>query len=153
MEAAQQHQQQAQIAIERLAAMAQGLDQVVRQEIRSAFAEEFQMLGVASRRAAEALHSVRRAASVRLALWAVAVITACSAIPVTIARIVLPSRAEVVQARQERDELAATVARLREQGGAIDLRRCGSAGRLCVRVERSGPAYGTHADYLVVAGY
>ncbi len=153
MEAAQQHQQQAQIAIERLTAMAQGLDQVVRQEIRSAFAEEFQTLGVASRHAAEALHSVRRAASVRLALWAIAVIAACSAIPAAIAWTVLPSRAEVAQARQERDELAATVARLREQGGAIDLRRCGSAGRLCVRVERSGPAYGTHADYLVVAGY
>ncbi len=153
MEAAEQHQQQAQVAIERLAAMAQGLDQVVRQEIRTAFAEEFQMLGVASRRAAEALHSVRRAASVRVALWAVAVTAACSAIPVAIAWAVLPSRAELLQARHERDELAATVARLREQGGAIDLRRCGSAARLCVRVERSGPAYGARADYLIVAGY
>ncbi len=153
METVERQQQQAQLAIERLSALAQGLDQVVRQEIRSAFAEEFQMLGEASRRAAEALHSVRRVASVRIALWALAVTSACAAIPAAVAWVVLPSRAELAQMRRERDELAASVAHLRAQGGEIDLRRCGAADRLCVRVERSGPAYGANADYLIVKGH
>ncbi len=153
VEAAQRQQQQTQMAVERLEAMTQGLDQIVRQEIRNAFAEEFQMLGAASQRAAEALRSVRRVASMRIALWAVAVTAACSAVPVAVAWVALPSRADLAQVRRDRDELAAGVTRLREEGGGVDLRRCGAEGRLCVRVERSGPAFGAHADYLIVAGY
>jgi hypothetical protein len=143
----------AHVAIERLSAMAQDLDQVVRQELRSAFAEEFQMLGAASERAAQALHAVRRAASIRVALWAIGVTVACSAIPLAVAWAALPSQAELARMSEERDELAASLARLREQGGKVDLRRCGTAGRLCVRVDRSSPAYGADADYLIVKGY
>ena len=153
LEGLHRQQQQAQDTLERAESLAQGLDQVVRQELRAAFAEEFQMLGEASARAAQALWAVRRAASVRIALWAIGVATACSVLPAALAWSVLPSRAEVARLRRERDLLAASVARLENEGGRIDLRRCGSPSRLCVRVERSGPAYGTHADYLIVKGY
>ncbi len=128
------------------------LDLVVRQEIRGALAEEFQALGAASLRAAEALEAVRRAASVRIALWAVAVVCACSAIPFTIASTVLPSHAELSRMHEEHDRLEASIAILERRGGGIDLRRCGAAGRLCVRVERAAPAYGAQSDYLIVKG-
>ncbi len=142
-----------QAAIERLGVLVEDLERVVRQEIRSAFVEEFQMLGAASQRAAEALHGVRRAASMRIAAWAVALSVACSAIPVVVSWAVIPSRAALAQMRRERDELAASVDRLQLQGGKIDLQRCGVERRLCVRIERSAPAYGPQADYLVVKGY
>ena len=126
------------------------LDLIVRQEIRSALAEEFQALGAAGCRAAEALEGVRRAASVRVALWAVVVVASCSAVPLTLAWAVLPSRAEIARLSAERDRLAASIAELERLGGKVDLRRCGPAGRLCVRVERAAPAYGAHSDYLLV---
>lgn len=142
-----------QAAIERLGAFAEDLDRVVRQEIRSAFIEEFQMLGAASQRAADALNGVRRAASMRIAAWAIALALTCSAIPVAVSWAVMPSRAALAQMRRERDELAASVAQLDQQGGKIDLRRCGVERRLCVRIERSAAAYGPQGDYLIVKGY
>ena len=45
------------------------------------------------------------------------------------------------------------IARLTQQGGHVELRRCGAARRLCVRVDRGAPMYGEAADYLVVKGY
>jgi hypothetical protein len=150
--AAQRDQQQIQSVIEQLHELARDLELVIRQEIRSALAEEFQALGGASSRAAQALEAVRRAASVRVALWAVAVVGACSAIPVTISWTALPSRGELVRMRAERDRLEANIALLEQRGGNIDLRRCGPTSRLCVRVERAAPAYGAQSDYLVVKG-
>ncbi|HTX24833.1 MAG TPA: hypothetical protein VMD03_09265 [Steroidobacteraceae bacterium] len=152
-QAAQRQQQQAQVAIERLAALAQGLDQIVRQEIRSALVEEFQALGSASRGATEALEAVRRTASARVGLWTLGVLLACSTIPIAIAWTVLPSRAELAGMRAERDRLAANIALLERSGGHIDLRRCGPTNRLCVRIERAAPPFGAQADYLVVKGY
>jgi hypothetical protein len=35
----------------------------------------------------------------------------------------------------------------------MELRRCGDAQRLCVRVDRSAPAYGAGADFFIVKGY
>ncbi len=55
--------------------------------------------------------------------------------------------------RAQRDELAAGIARLQAAGGRIEWRRCGATQRLCVRVERTAPAFGDHADFLVVKGY
>ncbi|MGH8149261.1 MAG: hypothetical protein ACRETB_04675 [Steroidobacteraceae bacterium] len=152
-EAAERQQREVEDLLDRLGALAADLDRVVRQELRSAFAEEFQMLGVASERAAQALAAVRRAASVRVAAWAIGVTVVSTIAPAAIAWTVLPSRAEVARLREERDELAASIHTLEQKGGRIDLRRCGRESRLCVRVERAGPAYGAHADYLIVKGY
>lgn len=153
LEAAEHQQRQAQDILERLDALAADLDQVLRQELRSAFAEEFRMLGAASERAAQALDAVRRAASARVAAWAVGVTVVSAVLPAAIAWTFLPTRAEVARLRGERDRLAVTIARLEREGGRIDLERCGAASRLCVRVERTGPAFGPHADYLIVKGY
>jgi len=35
----------------------------------------------------------------------------------------------------------------------VQLRHCGAARRLCVRVDRGAPLYGEAADFLVVKGY
>ncbi len=139
--------------IDELGAVAHRLENVVRQEIRSALVDEFQALGDASHRAAQALGTVRRAASLRIALSAVGVVTVCSMIPLVVAWSVLPSRAELEQLRAERDRLEANVAVLERRGGNVDLRRCGSDSRLCVRIERTAPAYGAQSDYLIVKGY
>jgi len=140
-------------AIERFGSLARDLEQVVRDEVRAAFVEEFAALGQTGRRAAEALEAVRRAASLRLALWAVGVVASCCVIPAAILWTLVPTRADLSRLRAERDALAANVAQLTERGGRIDLRRCGAAGRLCARVDRSAPAYGARGDYFVLSGY
>ena len=144
---------QAEETLERLAATVEDLDVVIRQELRGAFAEEFRMLGEASARASQALSGVRRAASLRIALWAAGVTLACSAVPVAVSWTVLPSRAEVAHLRAERAHLEDGVAHLEREGGEVDLGRCGPRRRLCVRVERSGPVYGADADYFIVKGH
>ena len=135
------------------AALARELGQAVRDEVRAAFLEEFEALGQAGRRAAEALDAVRRVASLRLGLWVIVVVVCCSGIPLAIIRMALPSGAELVLLRRERDALEAQVEQLARRGGRIDLRRCGAGGRLCVRVEPAAPRYGADGDYYVLKGY
>ena len=65
----------------------------------------------------------------------------------------LPSRAEIEGLRAARTELSASLARLAQQGGRMQLRRCGAAARLCVRIDRGAPLYGESADYAIVRGY
>jgi hypothetical protein len=65
----------------------------------------------------------------------------------------LPSPAQIAALRSQHAQLAAAVARLSGGGGRIDLRRCGDASRLCVRIDRHAPAYGEQSDYLIVQGY
>jgi hypothetical protein len=129
------------------------LEQAVRDEVRAAFVEEFEALGQAGRRAAEALDAVRRVASLRLALWVIVVVVCCSLIPLAMVRMALPTRAELIRLRSERDSLKLQVAQLSERGGRIDLRRCGPKERLCARVERAVPRYGADGDYYVLKGY
>jgi len=65
----------------------------------------------------------------------------------------LPTSAEIQALGAKRDELTANIARLARQGANLELRHCGTTQRLCVRVERSAPAYGAAGDFLVVKGY
>jgi hypothetical protein len=110
-------------------------------------------LGSDTRRAAEALQCLRRAANLRAALWTVAVTALCSVIALGEACWVMPSRAEIGALRAKRDELASAVSQLEQRGGRLELRRCGDTSRLCVRVDRKAPVYGETADYFVVKGY
>jgi hypothetical protein len=153
MESVQGQQKLATQALERLSSITEGLDVVVRGELRQAFVEEFQAVRVASREAAEAFQRAGRAANLRLAVWMLAINAALCGVPLIVAASVVPTRAELSALRGQRDELTAGVLRLQQRGGRIDLRSCGEARRLCVRVERSAPAYGLEADYLVVKGY
>ncbi len=153
MESAQAHQKLAETHLDKLRAHTQELDGVVRDEIRRTLVEELQMLSVESRRAAEVLRRIRRGVGLRAALSSIAVAIVCTGIPVALARWFLPSESDVAALRVRRDELTASVAALERRGGRIQLRRCGDTARLCVRVDRSSPAYGEKADYYIVKGY
>jgi hypothetical protein len=153
MESAQAHQKLAETHLERLRAHTQDLDDVVRDEIRRTLVEELQELTAESRRAAQALNRMKRAANMRGLLWSVSAAVLCTIVPGVIARWILPSAAEIAALRAERERLTLSVAGLEQHGGKVEWRRCGDAARLCVRVDRSAPTYGEKADYFIVKGY
>ena len=96
---------------------------------------------------------LQRATAGRLALWSVGVVATCALLPSVLTWMLMPSRAQLAQARQTLAQLSAAVAQLSREGGRIDLRHCGADGRLCVRVDRRAPFYGEDADYMVLKGY
>lgn len=153
MESAQTHQKLAEGHLDALRRHTQGLDGVVREEIRRTLIEEVRSLTMESDRAAQALRRMQRAATFRGVTWNVGAAVLCTAIPAAAARWVLPSATDITALRAQRDELTRTVAQLEQRGGKIEWRRCGDAGRLCVRVDRKAPLYGENADYYVVKGY
>jgi hypothetical protein len=153
MESAQAHQKLAETHLERLRAHTRDLDGVVREEIRRTLVEELQELTAESSRAAQALRAVKRAAGMRGLLLSAAAAALSCAVPFAIARWVLPSPAQIDALRARRDQLAANVSRLEQQGGRIEWRRCGESARLCVHVDRTAPAYGDKGDYFVIKGY
>jgi len=153
MEAAQAQQRLGQESLERLAAHTRDLDAIVRDEIRRTVAEELGGIASESRRAAQSLQSLRRSANVRVLMWTVSIATVCSAVGLGEAYWVLPSRHEMADLRARRDALAANITHLEQYGALLDVRRCGTSARLCVRIDRNAPAYGADADYLVVKGY
>lgn len=153
MEAAHAQQSLAETSLEQLRTYMGGLDSIVRDEIRRTLVEEIQVLGEESRRAAESLRRLGRSANSRMALWSVGLTVVCSVVPMIAQWWFLPSQGEVTSLRSKRDELAASVARLEQRGGRIDLRHCGGTEHLCVRIDRAAPAYGEAGDYFVVKGY
>jgi uncharacterized protein YPO0396 len=153
MEAAQTQQKVAEASLKRLKAVTHELAEIVREEVRRVAAEELQSLAADSKRAAEALREVRRAAGMRVVAWGIGMTALCSAIPLVVACWIIPSRTEIAALRARRDELVTRIENLEERGGRIDLRRCGVGARLCVRVDRKAPTYGEQSDYLIVRGY
>jgi len=110
-------------------------------------------MDAAGLRAADKLSQVHRATAVRFARWTFGLVAVCALVPAILSWLLMPSPAQVLQARQRLDQFAARVELLSQQGGRIDLRHCGTANRLCVRVDRTAPYYGPSADYMVVKGY
>jgi hypothetical protein len=110
-------------------------------------------MDAAGLRAAEKLSQIHRATGMRFALWSFGIVSACSLVPTVLTWMLMPSRPQLTQARQSLDQLSAGIARLSREGGRIDLRHCGEANRLCVRVDRKAPFYGESADYAVIKGY
>jgi uncharacterized protein YPO0396 len=153
MEAAQVQQRLSQESLERLAAHTRDLDTAVRDEVRRTVAEELGTLAAETRRAAESLQRMRRAANLRVFLWSVSVTLISSSVALAEAWWLLPSQREIAALRAHRDVLAAEIVHLKQSGALLDVRRCGDGVRLCVRVDRNAPAYGPRADYLVVKGY
>jgi hypothetical protein len=152
METAERHQKLAEAAIGKLNEQAQGLESVVRDQIRRAVADELKIVQAETQRAVEALQRVKRAANARVTLWTIGLTAISAAIALFIAWRVLPTRAEIAALRTERDELASNVAVLNQRGARADLRLCGTR-RLCVRVDLKAPRYGDSSDYLVIRGY
>jgi len=153
MESAQAHQKLAESNLEKLRVHTQGLDIVVRDEIRRTLIDELQMLTVESKRAAEVLRRIGRGAALRGALWSIAIALLGAGTPVAIMRWTLPSEHEIGLLRTRRDEMISSIATLGRQGGRIEWRHCGEKARLCVRVDRKAPPFGDRADFYVVEGY
>ena len=143
------HAQQSQIhgVLATLDSRSRDFDTTVGEAVQRALADS------AGIRAAEKLSQVHRATGMRFARWSFGVVSACALVPALLSWALLPSRAQVLQSRQALEQLNAGVAQLARQGGRIDLRRCGAAQRLCVRVDRKSPLYGENADYMVLKGY
>ena len=153
MEAAHSHQELVDGSLRQLQAHTRGLDQVVRDEIGRVMSAELAELVDEVARAAEVLRALGRGVRLRAALWS----TLAALVPGIMAALILswwlPSPAQIAALRLQHAQLAAAVARLSGDGGRIDLRRCGDASRLCVRIDRHAPAYGEQSDYLIVQGY
>jgi hypothetical protein len=153
METAHTHQDLIDGSLKRLQAHTQGLDQVVRDEIRRTFIAEFGALIDESARAAEALRSLGRASTLRNAWWSALLGLLPSVAVALLLSWWLPTQSQIAALRIEHQRLSSSIARLADSGGRMDLRRCGESSRLCVRIDRRAPAYGEQADYLVVRGY
>lgn len=153
MESAQAHQKLAESNLEKLRVHTQGLDIVVRDEIRRTLIDELQMLTVESKRATEGLRKIGRGATLRGALWSISITLLGAGIPIALMRWSLPSEHEIGLLRARRDEMTTSIAALERQGGRIEWRHCGEKARLCVRVDRKAPAFGDKADFYVVEGY
>ena len=153
MESAQAHQKLAESQMQKLRDHTRDLDGVVRDEIRRTLVDELQTLTAETARTIHALEKIRRGAGVRTTLGSLGLAVICTIAPIAVARLTLPSAAEVSALQSRHDELTVKVSRLEQRGGRIDLRQCGVALRLCVQVDLKAPRYGDKADYYVVEGY
>lgn len=153
LESAHAQQALAETALEKLSTHAAELAGIAREEIRSTLIEELHALSEDSKRAAETLRRLRHVANLRVALWSLGMAAVSCAVPLCAAWWLLPSRSEVAALSAQRDELETAAKRLRQQGAKMELRHCGNAQRLCVRVDRGAGAFGEAGDFLVVKGY
>ena len=153
LEGAHANQTLAETALEKLRTHVGELERIARDEIRSTMLEELHTVHEDSRRAAETLRRLRHVADLRVALWTLVMAAFACAVPLAAAWWLLPSRDEVAALTERREALEADLARLRAQGALVELRRCGPAGRLCVRVDRKAGAFGEGGEFQVVKGY
>jgi hypothetical protein len=152
METAKSHQKTAEGCLEKLKAHVQGLDAVVRDQIRQVMVEELKTVQAETQGAVTALQALKRAANARVTFWTLGVTAIALGVALFVAWWVLPTPAEIAELRTERDALASNIAVLNQRGARADVRRCG-AGHLCVRVDLKTPRYGESSDYLVIGGY
>jgi hypothetical protein len=153
LEGAHANQTLAETVLDKLKAHVCELESIARQEIRATLVEELHALDEESRRATETLRRLRHVADLRVALWTLGM-AALSCLPsLGAAWWLLPSRGEIAELSARRDGLEAGLARLRAQGGSMELRRCGGAQRLCVRVDRKAGVFGEGGDFMIVKGY
>ena len=137
----------------RLQSLTVGLDEVVRDEIRRCFIAECGALVEEAHLAAEALVHLRRCAARHFGILGVLTVLLSMGAVLLLAGGWLPSRRETARLRAEQATLSSSIARLSQSGGHVDLRRCGSQARLCVRVDLTSPRYGSTGDYYVLEGY
>jgi len=153
METAQAHQTLAEDQLRQLQACTRDLDKVVCDQIRQTLAAELRGVSEAARGAIQSLRGVQHAAHLRAALWSLGSACVSGVLGVALVAQLLPSQTQIDTLRARRDRLAEEISSLEQQGGRIELRRCGAADRLCVRVDRDEPSPGAAADFLVVKGH
>jgi hypothetical protein len=153
LESAHAHQRLAEGVLEKLKAHVTELPGLARDEIRATMVEELGEVEVHAERAAETLRRLRYVADLRVALWTLGMTTLSCAVPLGLVWWELPSRAEVAALSARRDALEASVAHLKAEGAEVELRHCGGAQRLCVRVDRKAGAFGESGEFLIVKGH
>ena len=153
LEAAEQNQRMAEASLECLRSHTEGLDAVVRDELRRSLCEQLVELTAELRRAEHAVRTLTRAANLRALSWSVNLVILCTVIPCLIARSILPSDKEIASMKSDQERLSGNIKRLEESGGRIEWRHCGEMNRLCVRVDRAAPTFGDAADYFIAKGY
>jgi hypothetical protein len=141
--------QQSQVSglLETLDSRSRDLDAAVGEAVQRA------LTNAAGLRAAEKLAQIHRATGVHFARWSLGIVSTCALVPTVLSWMLLPSSAQLTQARQTLQQLSAGIAALSREGGRTQLRYCGETKRLCVRVDRKSPFYGEDADYMIVRGY
>ncbi len=152
LETAQAQQRVGEELFERLRDHLRALDAMVRAEVARAACESLGALSSEAEQAQATLRRLGQGTTIRLLAWNTAAMALSVAVTFAIVHLLLPSRAQVSELRARRELYAADIRRLRQFGGAVDLRRCGTTGKLCVRVHPNGPRYGRHGDYLLVNG-
>jgi len=153
METAHSQQAVATEAIQKLSTHVQQIGELVRTETRDALTDNIRLLQVEARSATDSLRAIKRAGNLHAALWSALFVVLNSLVALAATWWSLPSRAELAGLRSQRDALAASIRTLSEQGGRVDLRRCGAKRRLCVHIDRKAPRFGESGDYLIVEGY
>ena len=152
LENAHVQQQGAAESIDRLHALVQGLDDVVRDEIRRTLIEELKGLDAEIATSITGLRRFRRAVSLRAAAWTIGAAITIPLLCAAVSGAVRPSTRRIGQLAAEQAVLERNVAMLRAAGGRVDLRRCGRRRRWCVRIDRSTTRYGRHGDFAVIGG-
>ena len=152
LETAHAQQRLGEEVFERLRDHLRALDGMVRAEVARAACESLGALSSEAQLAQVTLRRFGQGTAIRLFAWNTAAMALSVAITLAIVHLLLPSGAQVRELRARRELYAADIRRLRQFGGTVDLRRCGTTGRLCVRVYPNGPRYGRHGDYLLVNG-
>ena len=150
LETVQSQQRLAGETLAQLGEHLQSLERAVRADVAQAAREAFLEMSAEADALSTQLLGLRRAIGMRAALWSAAAALASAAVTVLAVRLLVPSVAQIDALRVRRALFAADVRRLREYGGSVELRRCGARGRLCVRVQRTGPVFGAHGDFLLV---
>ncbi len=150
LETAQNQQRQVEAALAGLRGYAQALDERLGVQVECALEAALAGLRREVDDAAAGLRRLHQAADVRWMVCSTVATLLSALIALSAVRLLLPSPQQVAALRARRAVFAADIARLRRYGGSVELRRCGARGRLCVRVVRSGPAYGAHGDFLPV---
>lgn len=150
LETVQSQQRLAQETLAQLREQLQSLERGVRAEVACAAREAFLEMSLETDALRTQLRGLRRAAGLRALASSAAAALAGAAVVVFAVRLWVPTPAQIDALRTRRALFSADIKRLREYGGSIELRRCGARGLLCVRVQRSGPVYGAHGDFLLV---
>jgi len=153
LETAQTQQDLIAAELSALQAHARGLDGIVRDQIRRTLVEELGTVIEQSAHAVLTLRALERAAKLRFLGWTLATTLLSGGVTAASAWWLLPTPSQMNILRIRHEQLLAQLANLEQLGGRIDLRRCGSEQRWCVRVDRLAPAFGPQADYLIVRGY
>jgi Na+-transporting NADH:ubiquinone oxidoreductase subunit NqrB len=153
METAQTQQRLTASTLKQLKAHTQELDNIVREQIRRTLTDEFGALIEEAEHAIQLLRGLKQATRWQFASWTILATVLVGAISMLCVWCLVPSSAQISALRTRQQQLIAAIDALEQRGGRIDLRRCGSSDRWCVRVDRQAPTYGEQSDYYVVKGY